>query len=62
MSMNGIDYIILGAEEYNKDFDVTDADKLIMSESKGALIGFNNDEEENEDSKSEKNLLPNWNN
>jgi len=42
--MNGMDYIILGTEEYNKDFDMNDADKLIMSESKGNLIGLNYEE------------------
>jgi len=42
VAMNGIDYIILGDEEYNKDFDITDVDKLIMSESKGNLIGLDN--------------------
>ena len=42
--MNGNDYIILGNEEYNKDFDLTDVDKLIMSESKGSLIDLNDSE------------------
>ena len=40
--VQGIDYIVLGNEEYNRDFDLNDADKLIMSESKGFL---KNDEE-----------------
>lgn len=43
ISINGLDYIILGNEEYNKDFDVTDVDKLIMSESKGSLIGLSDE-------------------
>ena len=38
ISLNGVDYIILGEEDSNKDFDVTDADKQIMSESKGKLV------------------------
>jgi len=50
ISMNGLDYIVLGEEEYNKDFDITDVDKLIMSESKGTLIGMNNEEDELENS------------
>jgi hypothetical protein len=39
-SVNGFDYIVLGNEEYNKDFDLNDADKQIMSESKGMLKGL----------------------
>jgi hypothetical protein len=35
--VQGIDYIVLGNEEYNRDFDNSDADKLIMCESKGFL-------------------------
>ncbi len=35
---NGSDFIVFGKEEFNKNFDKTDADKLIMSESKGTLI------------------------
>lgn len=45
VAINGIDYIILGDEEYNKEFDITDVDKLIMSESKGNLIGIDNIEQ-----------------
>jgi V8-like Glu-specific endopeptidase len=43
-SNNGIDYIILNHEDLNKDFDISDSDKLIMSESKGNLIGYQQDE------------------
>ena len=32
VAINGQDYIILGDEEYNKEFDITDVEKLIMSE------------------------------
>jgi len=35
---NGSDFIVFGHEKFNKDFDKTDSDKLIMSESKGNLI------------------------
>lgn len=48
-SNNGIDYIILNQEELNKDFDITDSDKLIMSESKGNLTGYQQDENNSED-------------
>jgi V8-like Glu-specific endopeptidase len=51
ISSNGLDYIILNNEEFNKDFDSNDVDKLIMSESKGNLI-ISEEEEMNE-----KNLL-----
>ena len=37
-SVNGLDYIILGEEDKNKEFNVNDAEKQIMSESKGKLI------------------------
>jgi hypothetical protein len=40
--VQGIDYIVLGNEEYNRDLDINDAEKLIMCESKGFL---KNDEE-----------------
>ena len=46
--INGIDYIVLGNENenLNKDFNITDVDKQIMSESKGILI-FENNEDKN---------------
>lgn len=34
---NGIDYIILGNEDYNREFDTNDKEKLIMCESQGNL-------------------------
>ena len=37
-AINGSDFIVFGNEKYNKNFDKSDADKLIMSESKGNLI------------------------
>ena len=47
ISLNGVDYIILGEEDSNKDFDVTDADKQIMSESKGKLVLKDEEKEKN---------------
>ena len=38
LSLNGIDYIVLNEKDLNKEFDLNDADKQIMSESKGKLI------------------------
>jgi V8-like Glu-specific endopeptidase len=40
MKANGTDYIVLGKEEFNKDFDTNDIEKLIMCESKGNIIGM----------------------
>jgi V8-like Glu-specific endopeptidase len=40
MKANGTDYIVLGKEEFNKDFDNNDIEKLIMCESKGNIIGL----------------------
>jgi len=37
-NINGRDFIIFGNECYNKDFEHSDTDKLVMSESKGNLI------------------------
>ena len=37
-SLNGIDYIVLNEKDLNKEFDLNDADKQIMSESKGKLV------------------------
>lgn len=42
-SLNGLDYIIFGNEDFNKEFDITDKDKLIMCESQGNLKNINND-------------------
>ena len=47
VSLNGADYIVFGDESYNKDFDVTDADKQIMSESKGKLTITDEEKEKN---------------
>ena len=38
LSLNGIDYIVLNDKDLNKEFDINDADKQIMSESKGKLV------------------------
>ena len=38
LSLNGIDYIVLNEKDLNKEFDLNDADKQIMSESKGKLV------------------------
>ena len=38
LSLNGIDYIVLNEKDLNKEFDINDIDKLIMSESKGKLV------------------------
>ena len=46
LSLNGIDYIVLNDEELNKEFDVTDADKQIMSESKGKLVLSENEKDD----------------
>ena len=46
LSLNGIDYIVLNNEELNKEFDVTDADKQIMSESKGKLVLSENEKDD----------------
>lgn len=45
---NGVDYVILGNEDYSKEFDTTDKDKLIMCESQGNLKGLNLDIEEDD--------------
>ncbi len=36
--VNGSDYIIFGHDQYNKDFEHSDTEKLVMSESKGYLL------------------------
>ena len=46
LSLNGIDYIVLNDEDLNKEFDVTDADKQIMSESKGKLVLSENEKDD----------------
>jgi len=38
MEFNGSDYIIFGNDQYNKDSKHSEAEKLVMSESKGNLI------------------------
>lgn len=45
VSLNGAEYIVFGEEGYNKEFDVTDAEKQIMSESKGKLVLSDEDRE-----------------
>ena len=45
VSVNGAEYIVFGEEGYNKEFDVTDAEKQIMSESKGKLVLSDEDRE-----------------
>jgi len=38
LNVNGTDYIVFGHESFNKDFDHSETEKLVMSESKGNLI------------------------
>ena len=47
LSLNGIDYIVLNDKDLNKEFDINDADKQIMSESKGKLVIEDNENKNN---------------